>query len=26
LIFEHTSTLWADMPEVGEPAVGHILR
>lgn len=26
MIFEHTSTLWGVMPEVGEPALGHILR
>ena len=25
-IFEHTSTLTAAMPEVGEPGVGHLLR
>ena len=23
LIFEHTSTLWATMPEIGEPDTGH---
>ena len=26
VIYEHTSTLWADMPEVGEPLIGHPLR
>jgi type II secretory pathway pseudopilin PulG len=26
VIYENTSTLWADMPEVGEPPVGHQLR
>jgi len=26
VIFEHTSTLFAVMPESGEPPVGHILR
>jgi type II secretory pathway pseudopilin PulG len=26
VIFEHTSTLWAAMPEVGDPPVGHILN
>jgi len=26
VIYEHTSTLWAVMPEVGEPPVGHVLR
>jgi type IV pilus assembly protein PilA len=25
-IFEHTSTLFAVMPEIGEPALGHPLR
>jgi hypothetical protein len=25
-IFEHTDSLWAAMPEVGEPLVGHTLR
>lgn len=25
-IFEHTASLVADMPEVGEPLVGHLLR
>lgn len=25
-IFEHTSTLFAAMPEVGEPAPGHVLH
>jgi len=26
VIYEHTSTLWTDMPEVGEPPSGHTLR
>ena len=26
MVFEHISTLFADMPEVGEPSIGHILR
>jgi len=26
VVFEHTSTLWMGMPEVGEPPVGHTLR
>jgi type II secretory pathway pseudopilin PulG len=25
-IYEHTSTFFATMPEVGEPATGHVLR
>lgn len=25
-IFEHTSTFFATMPEIGEPAAGHVLR
>ncbi|MCC7417401.1 MAG: type II secretion system protein [Acidobacteria bacterium] len=26
LIWEHSSSLWATMPEVGEPPAGHIFR
>jgi type II secretory pathway pseudopilin PulG len=26
VIYEHTSTLWAAMPELGAPVVGHTLR
>jgi type II secretory pathway pseudopilin PulG len=26
MIFENTTSLWTAMPELGEPAVGHILR
>jgi type II secretory pathway pseudopilin PulG len=26
VIWEHTATLWGVMPEVGEPAVGHMVR
>ena len=26
LIFEHTASLWPTMPEVGEPAVGGLLK
>jgi hypothetical protein len=26
VIYEHTSSLWAAMPEIGVPAVGHTLR
>ena len=25
MIFENTTSLWSVMPEVGEPAVGHVL-
>jgi type IV pilus assembly protein PilA len=25
-IYEHTSTLFGDMPELGEPAIGRVLR
>ena len=25
-IWEHTDTLWAEIPETGEPVVGHVLR
>jgi type II secretory pathway pseudopilin PulG len=25
-IFEHNATLWGEMPEVGEPVVGHLLK
>jgi hypothetical protein len=25
-IFEHTSTLFSSMPEIGEPSIGHPLR
>jgi len=26
MIFEDAASLWAPMPEVGEPASGHTLR
>ena len=26
LIWEHNASMWATMPEVGEPAIGHIFR
>jgi len=26
MIFEHSTSLWAVMPEFGEPPVGHVLR
>jgi hypothetical protein len=25
-LYEHSASLWAAMPEAGEPAVGHVLR
>jgi hypothetical protein len=25
-IFEHDATLWGEMPEVGEPVVGGLLK
>jgi type II secretory pathway pseudopilin PulG len=26
VLWEHTASMWATMPEVGEPAIGHIFR